>query len=82
MILNFPADLYRSNTVASVSGLSGAGAGLCTIIATQVVGYIADRYSFTPILLTASIIPLFATLAVLVLIRNNKATEQKIVNAI
>ncbi len=82
VILNFPADLYRTNSVASVSGMSGTGAGICTIIAMLLVGRISDQYSFEPILIAASIIPLFATLAVLVLIRNNKATEKGIVNPI
>ncbi len=82
VILNFPADLYRTSSVASVSGMSGTGAGICTIIAMLLVGRISDQYSFEPILIAASIIPLFATLAVLVLIRNNKATEKGIVNPI
>ncbi|MBS1810477.1 MAG: MFS transporter [Acidobacteria bacterium] len=82
VILNFPADLYRTNSVASVSGMSGTGAGICTIIAMLLVGRISDKYSFEPILIAASIIPLFATLAVLALIRNNKATEKGIVNPI
>jgi ACS family hexuronate transporter-like MFS transporter len=80
VILNFPADLYRTNSVASVSGMSGTGAGICTIIAMLLVGHISDKYSFEPILIAASIIPLFATLAVLTLIRNNRATEEGIVN--
>jgi MFS transporter, ACS family, hexuronate transporter len=82
VILNFPADLYRTSSVASVSGMSGTGAGICTIIAMLLVGRISDQYSFEPILIAASIIPLFATLAVLALIRNNRATETGIVNPI
>ncbi len=82
VILNFPADLYRTNSVASVSGMSGTGAGICTIIAMLLVGRVSDKYSFEPILIAASIIPLFATLAVLALIRNNRATEKGIVNPI
>lgn len=82
VILNFPADVYRTNSVASVSGMSGMGAGFCTIIAIWLTGRIADKYSFEPILIAASIIPLFATLAVLTLLRNNRATEKGIVNPI
>ena len=82
VILNLPADLYPTNSVASVSGMSGTGAGICTIIAMLVVGRVSDKYSFEPILIAASFIPLLATLAVLVLIRNNQATEEKIVNRI
>ena len=58
MALSLPADLYQSRAVASVSGMSGTAAGLGTIGATYLIGIVADRFSFTPILLVASVIPL------------------------
>jgi MFS transporter, ACS family, hexuronate transporter len=70
MILNLPADIYRPQSVATVSGLSGAGAGIGTIAATFVTGVVADRYSFGPILVGASLVPLLAVVAVLTLVRN------------
>ena len=82
MILNLPADVYPTGSVASVSGLSGTGAGIGTILATYAIGVVADRYSFEPILIAASLIPLAATVAVVVLVRNNQATDQGIVNRI
>jgi ACS family hexuronate transporter-like MFS transporter len=82
MVLNLPADLYPTHSVASVSGMSGTGAGIGTIIATYLVGIVSDRYSFGPILVTASLIPLAAMVAVLVLVRNNEATERGIVKRI
>ncbi|MGI8783569.1 MAG: MFS transporter [Acidobacteriota bacterium] len=82
MILNLPADIYPTNSVASVSGMSGTGAGLGTIAATLTVGYVADHYSFEPILIAASLIPLLAVLAVILLVRNNAATEAGVVNRI
>jgi MFS transporter, ACS family, hexuronate transporter len=69
MVLNLPADLYHSRAVASVSGLSGTGAGLGTILATYATGWVADRYSFAPVLVVASVVPLLAVLAVLTLVR-------------
>jgi len=68
IILTLPADLYPPPSVASVSGMSGTGAGAGTIAATYLTGLIADRYSFQPILLTASLVPLLATVAVLSLV--------------
>ncbi len=56
--------LTRSHSVASVSGMSGTGAGIGTIAATYITGAVADRYSFEPILIAASLIPLLAMLAV------------------
>jgi MFS transporter, ACS family, aldohexuronate transporter len=82
MILNLPADIYPTGSVASVSGMSGTGAGIGTIAATYLTGLVADRYSFEPILIAASLVPLLAMLAVLTLVRNNDATEQRIVNSI
>jgi ACS family hexuronate transporter-like MFS transporter len=75
MALALPADLYPSRTVASVSGLSGTGAGIGTILSTWVIGQVADRYSFEPILIGASLVPLLATVLVLFLIRGAKRNQ-------
>lgn len=82
MVMNLPVDIYPTGSVASVSGMSGTGAGIGTILATYATGIVADRYSFEPILIAASLIPLAATLAVVVLVRNDRATEAGIVNRI
>jgi ACS family hexuronate transporter-like MFS transporter len=82
MVLNLPADLYPSGSVASVSGMSGTGAGIGTIAATLLIGQVADRWSFEPILVGASLIPLVATVAVLALVRNTKDTERGVVSPI
>jgi MFS transporter, ACS family, hexuronate transporter len=88
MVLNLPADLYPTSSVASVSGMSGTGAAIGTITATFLIGRVTDRYkakpasSFAPILIAASIVPLLATVAVLALVRNNNATKRGIVNPI
>src|SRR5207248_7972421 len=34
-----PADLFYSESVATVSGMSGTAAGLCTMIAFKLIGY-------------------------------------------
>jgi MFS transporter, ACS family, aldohexuronate transporter len=73
IILNLPADLFPSASVASVSGMGGTGAGLGTIGAIYLTGRVADRYSFEPILLGASFVPLVALFAVVFLVRNTKA---------
>lgn len=82
MILNLPADLYHPRSVATVSGMSGTGAGLGTILATFLTGWVSDRYSFEPILLVASAVPLLAVAAVLLLVRNDRATTQGLVRPI
>ena len=72
MALVLPSDLYKSESVATVSGMSGTGAGLGTIVSTFLIGYVSDNYSFTPVLITASLIPLVGMILVLVLIRPRK----------
>jgi ACS family hexuronate transporter-like MFS transporter len=73
IILTLPADLYPAGSVATVSGLSGTGAGIGTIAATFLIGTISDRYSFRPILVGASIVPVIAAALVLLFIRKNSA---------
>jgi hypothetical protein len=45
-----------TGSVATVSGLSGTGAGVGTIASTYLIGRISDRYSFGPILVGASLV--------------------------
>lgn len=82
IVLVFPSDLYKSNSVASVSGLSGTAAGILTIASTFLIGWISDRYSFEPILIAASIIPMVGAILVFVLIRNTAQTGKGILRKI
>jgi MFS transporter, ACS family, hexuronate transporter len=82
IILNLPADIFPTGSVASVSGMGGTGAGIGTIGAIYATGWVADHYSFAPILIGASIVPLVAMAAVLVLVRNTAATDQRILRRI
>lgn len=73
MALTLPSDLYPSASVATVSGLSGTAAGIGTIVSTYLIGRVSDRYSFAPILITASLVPLAATGLVLWLVQGKPA---------
>jgi ACS family hexuronate transporter-like MFS transporter len=83
-----PSDLYNSESVASVSGLSGTGAGIGTIVAFKLVGYFSDArqaagtHSFDPILILAGLVPLVGMILVLLLVRNTQATDQGLVRRI
>jgi ACS family hexuronate transporter-like MFS transporter len=74
MALALPGDLFPSHSVARVSGYSGTGAGVGAILSTYLIGRIADRYSFGPVLIAASVVPLAATALVLILLRNRPET--------
>ena len=77
-----PSDLYHSNAVATVSGLSGTGAGIGTIVAFKLVGYFSDArqatatHVFDPIIVIAGLVPFAGVILVLLLVRNNRATEE------
>ena len=65
-----------------MSGLGGTGAGLGTITAIAITGLVADKYSFAPILVGASILPLVAVAAMLLLVRNTEATRAGLVREV
>jgi ACS family hexuronate transporter-like MFS transporter len=82
MAIVLPSDLFSPGSVASVSGMSGTGAGIGTILSTYLIGYISHRYSFEPILMGASIIPLIGVVLVLLLVRNTRQNGSGIVRNI
>jgi len=83
-----PSDLFGSESVASVSGLSGTGAGIGTIIAFKLIGYFSDArqvtgtHAFDPIVIVAGLLPLAGMILVLLLLRNTEATERGLVRRI
>jgi ACS family hexuronate transporter-like MFS transporter len=80
-----PSDLFGSESVASASGLTGTGAGIGTIIAFKLIGYVSDArqgagtHSFDPIVILAGVVPLVGMILVLLLLRNTEATERGLV---
>jgi MFS transporter, ACS family, hexuronate transporter len=68
MGLTFPCDLFPQDVVASVTGLSGLGAGLAGALFTIAVGRLVDRFSYYPAFFAAATMPLLATVAVLLLL--------------
>lgn len=83
-----PSDLYRTDSVATVSGLGGTGAGIGTIVAFKLIGHFSDArqaaatHSFDPIVVVAGLVPFAGMILVLLLVRNTKATEQGLLRRI
>jgi MFS transporter, ACS family, hexuronate transporter len=83
-----PTDLYKSDSVASVSGLSGTAAGIGTIIAFKLIGHFSDArqasatHSFDPIVIAAGLIPFIGMILVSMLVRNTRATDEGLVRRI
>jgi ACS family hexuronate transporter-like MFS transporter len=69
MGLTFPSDLFPSQVVASVTGLSGLAAGLAGTLFTLLVGTLVDHFSYFPAFVMAATAPLLATVSVVILIR-------------
>jgi ACS family hexuronate transporter-like MFS transporter len=83
-----PTDLFHSKAVATVSGLSGTAAGIGTIVAFELIGHFSDArqatatHTFDPIVIVAGLIPFVGMILVLLLVRNNSATDQGLVKRI
>jgi ACS family hexuronate transporter-like MFS transporter len=83
-----PTDLFKSDSVATVSGLSGTGAGIGTIIAFELIGFFSDArqatatHAFDPIVIAAGLIPFIGMILVLLLVHNTRATEAGLVRRI
>jgi len=83
-----PSDLFHAESVASVSGMSGAGAGIGTIIATGLIGRYSDAnqalgtHTFDKIILVAGFVPFMGMLLVLLLVRNTRSTKEGLVRPI
>jgi MFS transporter, ACS family, aldohexuronate transporter len=83
-----PSDLYYSESVASVSGLGGTGAGIGTIIAFMLIGHFSDArassstHAFDPIVIVAGLVPFVGMILVLLLVRNDRHTDEGLVRRI
>ena len=66
-MLTLPSDLFPSNVVASVSGLSGTGAAVGGMLFMLVTGYLVDHFSYAPVFAMAAVMhPIAAVVLVLV----------------
>jgi ACS family hexuronate transporter-like MFS transporter len=75
MGLTFPSDLFPSEVVASVTGLSGLAAGLSGTLFTLLVGTLVDHFSYFPAFVAAATAPLIATVSVVILVRHTRDTS-------
>jgi MFS transporter, ACS family, hexuronate transporter len=83
-----PSDLFTGESVATVSGLSGTGAAMGTIIVYELAGRLSDSrlstgtHLFDPLMILAGLIPFTGMILVLLLVRNTGATERGLVRRI
>jgi ACS family hexuronate transporter-like MFS transporter len=77
-----PSYLCHRDAVACVSGLSGTGAGIGTIVAFKLIDHFSDArqaartHVFDPIMIVAGLVPFVRVILVLLPVCNTKATDQ------
>lgn len=83
-----PTDLFFSESVASVSGMSGTAAGIGTIVVFELAGRLSDArvsmgtHVFDPLIVLCGLVPLAGMVLVLILVRNTRATNEGLVRRI
>jgi MFS transporter, ACS family, aldohexuronate transporter len=66
-VQTLPSDFFPSKAVGSVAGLGGTGAGIGSMIFIFSTGWVVDNYSYTPVLVTAGLLPLIGTVVLFIL---------------
>ena len=79
MGLTFPSDLFPHEIVASVTGLSGFGAGLAGTGFTLLIGRVVDRFSYFPVFVIAALVPLLATACVVFLLPSSEHIPAEVI---
>jgi ACS family hexuronate transporter-like MFS transporter len=66
-VQTLPSDFFPQQAVAAVAGLGGVGAGVGAILYVLATGWVVDHFSYTPILIIASLLPLLGTVILFLL---------------
>jgi ACS family hexuronate transporter-like MFS transporter len=83
-----PSDLFFPESVASVSGLSGSAASMCTIVIFELAGRLSDArgatgiHIFDPLMALSGTIPLVGAMLVMLLVRNTRNLNSGMVRKI
>lgn len=80
LLLTLPADIFPSDVVASVSGLSGFGAGVGGVLFTFLIGYLLDKFSYRPVLAMAATMHFFGFLVLIALIPKIRPARRRAIS--
>lgn len=64
-----PSDCFPRQDVGSVFGIGGTSAGIASILFTLLVGYVVDRFSYTPVFIMVGLMGPLAAALLLVIMR-------------
>jgi ACS family hexuronate transporter-like MFS transporter len=67
-LMGLITDLFPQRVLARVSGMTGVGDGLVSMVAMQLTGVVVDRFSYTPIFICAGVLPLLLLTSLMVLV--------------
>jgi ACS family hexuronate transporter-like MFS transporter len=75
-IHTIPSDTFPKQDVGSVFGIGGTAAGIASMLFTLLVGWVVDRFSYTPVyVMVGAMAPLAAILFLVVMRRIERVPE-------
>ncbi len=74
-LMGLITDLFPERILARVSGLTGVGDNVTSMLAMLLTGIVVDRFSFTPVFIAVGILPLLSVAAFFVLVRKVRPLE-------
>jgi ACS family hexuronate transporter-like MFS transporter len=77
-MMSLCADAFPRDSVGSVVGLGGMGAGVGGMVFTMLTGWTLDHYGYAPVFVAAGVIPLLAFAVLFTLLQYPKATAANI----
>lgn len=67
-LMGLIADLFPSQILARVSGMTGVGDGLVSMVMMFATGVVIDRFSYTPVFIAVGLLPLLSLAALFLLV--------------
>ena len=64
-----PSDCFPRQDVGSVFGIGGTSAGIASMLFTLLVGYVVDRFSYTPVFIMVGLMGPLAAILLLGIMR-------------
>ncbi len=66
-VQTLPSDYFLPQSVGSVAGMGGLGAGVGALLFTLSTGWLVDNFGYTPVLIIVAVLPVIGSVALLAL---------------
>lgn len=67
-LMGLIADLFPQQVLARVSGMTGVGDGIVSMLMMLLAGIVIDRFSYTPVFIAVGLLPVLSLTALMVLV--------------